>query len=438
MSRRTWAGCTTAALAVSVAGAVLAANAEAAPAAPMSYTAGASGTRFAGLAFDTCDAPTKAQMQAWRSSPYGAVGIYISGDQRACEQRALTREWVRQVSAMGWKLLPLDVGLQAPCADNLRLRPMSTDPAKASAQGAAAAVGSIRAAALLGILPGSALYSDVESYDANDSRCARAVRAYWSGWTQALHARGYLAGAYGNLESAVQDLAESHASTSYARPDVVWNAQWNNSATLRGWAQVPDAYWPLHQRVKQFRGDGNETYGGVTLYTDRNVVDAPVATVAQSYQVAGRGDVPARDRPVLAASVARAFAGGSVVGVVCRAATSTGVWAKLTDGTYLPESAVGAGPSKSVLPTCTIPHQVTAPELHTRAGPSKATPITGTLPNGSLAWVTCETPGITLGRAGFWHRLEGGSWVSGAFVATRSPGARTEPIPLCPPAAGGP
>ena len=78
------------------------------------YPAGASATRYAGLAFDACDAPSVETMKAWRSSPYGAIAVYASGDLRACSQRLLTDEWVKAVSRMGWKIIPLDVGLQAP------------------------------------------------------------------------------------------------------------------------------------------------------------------------------------------------------------------------------------------------------------------------------------------------------------------------------------
>lgn len=431
MKRRTKAGSITAALAITLACAVWAGSAQAEPATPMSYSAGAAATRFTGLAFDTCEAPSRSQLQAWRSSPYGALGIYISGNHRACPQRELTPGWVRDVSAMGWRLLPLDVGLQAPCADNRRLRPMSTDPGQAIAQGAAAAAGAVQAAGRLGLLPGSALYSDVESYNGGDAPCAEAVRAYWSGWTRALHDNGYIAGVYGSMTSAVKGLTASHFSTAYARPDVVWTAQWNNASTLRGWSAVPDVYWSEHQRVKQFRGDGHETYGGVTLYTDRNIADAPVATVARSYQVAGTIDVPARVHPRATAAVARSFAVGTTAAVVCRTATDTGGWNKLAAGGYLPDAALGGGPEKDRLPTCAVPHQITAPAVFVRAGPAKSTQVVGTMTGGALAWITCETPGAVRGRPGFWHRLDNGGWVSGAFVATRLPGVRSAVLPLC-------
>lgn len=41
--------------------------------------AASTGRVLTGMAFDTCAAPTVATMQAWRASPYAAVGVYIGG-----------------------------------------------------------------------------------------------------------------------------------------------------------------------------------------------------------------------------------------------------------------------------------------------------------------------------------------------------------------------
>ncbi len=51
---------------------------------------------FTGYGFDQCVAPTQAAMDSWlTSSPYSAVGIYISGDSRGCmDQPNLTPAWV--------------------------------------------------------------------------------------------------------------------------------------------------------------------------------------------------------------------------------------------------------------------------------------------------------------------------------------------------------
>src|SRR3954452_585521 len=42
---------------------------------------------FTGYGFDACTAPSTSVMQAWKASPYRAVGIYIGGVGRGCKQQ---------------------------------------------------------------------------------------------------------------------------------------------------------------------------------------------------------------------------------------------------------------------------------------------------------------------------------------------------------------
>ena len=74
---------------------------------------------FTGYGFDQCVAPTQAAMDAWiKHSPFRAVGIYISGDSRACRtQPNLTPTWVATQLSRGWRLLPITLGPQASCLD---------------------------------------------------------------------------------------------------------------------------------------------------------------------------------------------------------------------------------------------------------------------------------------------------------------------------------
>ena len=67
---------------------------------------------FTGYGFDQCVAPTQKAMDTWwRSSPFTAVGIYISGDSRACRvQPNLSPTWVAAQVARGWRLLPIAAG----------------------------------------------------------------------------------------------------------------------------------------------------------------------------------------------------------------------------------------------------------------------------------------------------------------------------------------
>src|SRR4051794_1397478 len=67
------------------------------PASPAHAEVTVTPRNFTGYGFDQCLAPTQAAMDAWlTSSPFWAVGIYISGDSRACRnQPNLTPTWVR-------------------------------------------------------------------------------------------------------------------------------------------------------------------------------------------------------------------------------------------------------------------------------------------------------------------------------------------------------
>src|ERR1700744_976676 len=54
---------------------------------------------FSGLGFDACSAPSESTLAAWgTASPYGAVGVYIGGVNRACSQTNLTATWVSDES----------------------------------------------------------------------------------------------------------------------------------------------------------------------------------------------------------------------------------------------------------------------------------------------------------------------------------------------------
>jgi hypothetical protein len=222
---------------------------------------------YTGLGFDACHAPSTAQMSAWLSSPYRAIGVYLGGENEACSQPNLTAAWVSTETAAGWHLIPTFVGLQAPtnscgCA--------AIKPAQASAQGAADASTAVANAEALGIQPGSPIYDDMEYYARGSNTSS--VLAYLSAWTTQLHAAGYLSGVYGNSDSAIADLVSKYG-TSYVEPDDIWFAQWDGvQNTSTGY--VPTTEWGSHQRIHQYSGGRNQTYGGVTINVDGNYVDA--------------------------------------------------------------------------------------------------------------------------------------------------------------------
>jgi hypothetical protein len=223
---------------------------------------------YTGLGFDACSTPSPSAMSAWSASPFRAVGIYIGGANVACSQPNLNATWVQQESAAGWVLLPIYVGLQAPrngcgCA--------AIVPAQAAAEGTAAADDAVNQAEAVGLGPGNPIYDDMESYSRSSTNTT-AVLAFLGAWTSELHARGYVSGIYSSATSGITDLV-NEVGTGYPEPDEIWIAEWNGQASTTS-AYVPAADWPNHQRLHQYQGGHNATYGGVTINIDSDYVDA--------------------------------------------------------------------------------------------------------------------------------------------------------------------
>jgi hypothetical protein len=245
-----------------------------------------------GLGFDACEAPSVAQMGAWRlSSPYTSAGVYIGGENRACSNAALNSSgWVSSVVAQGWRLMPIYVGLQAPCI-SFGSTQLSRNLSVAAAQGADSADDAANRASNAGITPGAPIYYDMEGYNNADAGCVNAVRSFVSSWVSQLHARGYRAAMYSSLCSGIIDQAAVYDNPAFARLDAIWFAAWpygdgndarystyvpNLFGTSGCGAALTDSMWPFHQRAHQFRPGHNETYNGVTINIDTNAVDAPL------------------------------------------------------------------------------------------------------------------------------------------------------------------
>ncbi|GAA1616368.1 glycoside hydrolase domain-containing protein [Kribbella karoonensis] len=403
------------------------------PTTPITYNAGTTATRYTGLAFDTCTAPTLAQLTAWKASPYRAIGIYVGGVNRTCAQPQLTPAWVSGATAMGWRLVPIYLGLQAPCGTR-RYKMSTTSSNREAVREADDAVAKAKA---LGLLPGGAIYNDMENYDRTNTVCRNAVLHYLSAWTKELHLQRYVSGIYANLSSGALDLAAAYNSTSYARPDALWIARWDGNSALTGWAGVPNTFWAVGQRGKQYRGDHAESYGGVTLNIDNDRFDAPVASVVYRYTV--RTTVYSYSGPSTAYPIRSTIPANTSLRLVCQTfgpkIGTTTVWDKLVEGTYVTDYYVRT-PNKTgysaPLPGCAFPFQTTVNGLSRRHGPGTAyTAYPGTLPIGSLAWVTCQAPGSKVGTTAVWDRLTDGSWVTDYYVATASNTTYSVPIRRC-------
>jgi len=231
-------------------------------------TRGAGDQIYTGLGFDACSTPSEATMSDWGSSPYRAIGIYIGGANEACSQPNLSPAWVAQESAAGWALLPIYVGLQAPnngcgCAGII--------PAQASAEGTAAADDAINQAEAEGIGPGNPIYDDMEAYNRTSTN-TQAVLAFLSAWTTELHAHGYVSGVYSSANSGISDFVAAQG-TGFVEPDEIWIADWNGQQSTSD-PDVPASEWADHQRIHQYQGGHNATYGGATINIDSDYVDA--------------------------------------------------------------------------------------------------------------------------------------------------------------------
>jgi hypothetical protein len=227
---------------------------------------------FTGQGFDACSAPSLTQLDAWAVSPFGAVGVYVGGINRACAQPNLTPSWVSAVQDRGWHLIPTYVGLQAPCTTFTR----RIDPAKAAQQGATAAADAAAQMSALGLGAGSPVYLDMESWDIQNAGCSTAVMTFTDAWTAGLHDAGYLSGFYSSANTGMVALVDAVRNRAgFNQPDAVWFARWDGIAKT-GDTTLPDDLWATRQRIKQYRGPHDETYGGRRINIDSDYVNGPV------------------------------------------------------------------------------------------------------------------------------------------------------------------
>ncbi len=245
---------------------------------------------FTGYGFDQCLAPSGEKMATWmESSPYSAVGIYISGDSRACRsQPNLTPDWITNQLKAGWRLLPITLGPQASCTtrprylQQVRINPSPINSyAAAAAQGRAEADKAVAAASALTIAEGSTLWYDIEAFDIRGRDCRESALTFLSAWTEQLHKRGWVSGIYSSAASGIKMLDDARALRPgvYEMPDQLWIADWNGKADVFS-SYIRSDGWMPRSRVHQYRGGHNETWGGVTINIDNNWLDLGRGSVA--------------------------------------------------------------------------------------------------------------------------------------------------------------
>jgi hypothetical protein len=239
------------------------------------------------LGFDTCAAPSKTKMATWwTKSPYFNIGIYIGGANRGCSQPNLTASWVEYVKSDGrrWGLIPIWVGRQMRYPDCQQTNnwgsQISLNTTTAFDQGWDEAEDARIAALNLGMntieLP---IVFDLESYGNGTgslTTCRNAAKAFIDGWSAYLQAGSpQQAGVYGSQCGSYM----SDFRTIPHVPDFIWFAYWNGNPSVYNVAAgcaIPATAWPNDKRHKQYVGDHNETYGGVTIHIDNDCSDGPL------------------------------------------------------------------------------------------------------------------------------------------------------------------
>lgn len=248
---------------------------------------------FTGYGFDQCLAPDQAKMNKWlQHSPFLAVGIYISGDSRACRnQPNLTPKWISTQLRRGWKLLPITLGPQASCQprfprykDDFKIDPSPGGARrypKARRMGVAEAEKTVRDAKALGFKPGSTLWYDLEGFNASNRHCRESALSFLSTWTRRLRELGYVSGVYSSAGSGIKVLDDARVNRpkAFKLPDRIWIARWDGVANTST-SYIREDGWRPGNRVKQYQGGHDEVWGGVRINIDRNFLDVGRGSVA--------------------------------------------------------------------------------------------------------------------------------------------------------------
>ena len=234
---------------------------------------------FIGHAFDKCEIPTLSQLQRWyTSSPYKAVNLYIGGVSRFCSNAALSAAYLRSMSLQGWRFIPTWVGPQAPCTSFKTKFSYDVNLAyQAGVDNANLARTKLMALGLTNPNgSGGIVYLDLEHFAYTES-CSAAARSYVNGWTTRLSQLGIYSGLY----STSSGISTNRYFDIGKPPTAVWIAEWYKTPGFRpaetvwGLRYLSDSYWAYHQRIVQYSGGHDETWGGVTMNIDCNVADGP-------------------------------------------------------------------------------------------------------------------------------------------------------------------
>ncbi|WP_052595643.1 glycoside hydrolase domain-containing protein [Luteipulveratus mongoliensis] len=226
-----------------------------------------------GYGADSCTAPSESQMSAfWNNTRFSYWGIYIGGSVRGCDQPNLTASWVTNVTNQGWDLLPIWVGPQSPCWSGSGNK-FSLDPGTAYSQGKSEAIAAYQAWKPLSSESNVPIVYDIEGASNNTDACRAASKSFINGWTEQLHsAPAQPSGVY---SSACGGALDDYFGIPN-RPDFIDAADWDDNPDTGAIDCIAGDHWASRQRHKQYQGDHNETFNGVTLNIDSRCANGAV------------------------------------------------------------------------------------------------------------------------------------------------------------------
>lgn len=206
----------------------------------------------------------------WNNTPYWNFGLYIGGSFAGCPVNGAS--FVTSLRGMGWKIMPIWVGPQAPCS-SFSVR-FSSNTTTARQQGRNEAIAAYNRLIALGMATeGTPVIYDLENFPTNNAACVSATKAFMQGWVEQMHLPpAQKAGVYGS--SCASGIANFAGNAN--PPDFITGADWDSIKSVWNMACVSTGSWVNHQRHKQYRGDHSETWNGVTVAVDSDCSDGPV------------------------------------------------------------------------------------------------------------------------------------------------------------------
>ena len=232
---------------------------------------------FTGLGFDACAAPSSRTMSAWAASPYRAIGVYIGGANRGLLAAQPDRDLGRRT---GRRRLAPDPDLRRPAGADQRLQQLRQAELehRRPSRGPKRPSDAVEEAQSVGMGPGSPIYFDMEAYtrttSASRGDADLPLRLDRRSCTRSATSPASTAPApRASPTSAARSAAATRCPTTSGPP--TGTAQQN---TLDPY--LPSTAWAAHQRIHQYRGGHDETYGLMTINIDNNYVEGATVGAA--------------------------------------------------------------------------------------------------------------------------------------------------------------